>query len=65
MGLWYDPFHFEGQEAFVMKKFFLGLAICMLISLPVFAALKVGDKAPDFSARGSLGGKEFDFTLRQ
>ena len=48
-----------------MKKFFLGLAICMLISLPVFAALKVGDKAPDFSARGSLGGKEFDFTLQE
>jgi thioredoxin-dependent peroxiredoxin len=46
-----------------MKKLFLVLAISMLISLPVLAALKVGDKAPDFSARGSLAGKEFSFSL--
>jgi peroxiredoxin len=46
-----------------MKKLFLGLAFSMLISLPVLAALKVGDKAPDFSARGSLAGKEFSFSL--
>ena len=31
-----------------MKKVFLGLALSVLISLPVLAALKVGDKAPDF-----------------
>jgi peroxiredoxin Q/BCP len=48
-----------------MKKSFLGLALSMLISLPVLAALKVGDKAPDFSARGSMGGKEFDFSLQE
>jgi peroxiredoxin Q/BCP len=48
-----------------MKKFLLGVAVSMLISLPVLAALKVGDKAPDFSARGSLGGKEFDFSLQE
>src|SRR5580693_4772700 len=47
-----------------MKKALLVFAISMLISLPVLAALKVGDKAPDFSARGSLGGKEFDFSLQ-
>jgi thioredoxin-dependent peroxiredoxin len=46
-----------------MKKLFLVLAISMLISLPVLAALKVGDKAPDFSARASLAGKEFGFSL--
>ncbi len=46
-----------------MNKPVLGLALSMLISLPVFAALKVGDTAPDFSARGSLGGKEFQFSL--
>jgi peroxiredoxin len=46
-----------------MKKFVLGVAVCLLISLPVLAALKVGEKAPDFSARGSMGGKEFDFSL--
>jgi len=48
-----------------MKKALLGLAISMLISLPVLAALKVGDMAPDFSARGSLGGKEFNFSLQE
>ena len=47
-----------------MKKLFLGLAVSVLISLPVLAALKVGDKAPDFSARGSLAGKEFNFSLQ-
>jgi peroxiredoxin Q/BCP len=46
-----------------MKKVFWVLTLSMLISLPVLAALKVGDKAPDFSARGSLAGKEFDFSL--
>ena len=46
-----------------MKKLFLVLGISLLISLPVLAALKVGDKAPDFSARASLAGKEFSFSL--
>src|SRR5260370_8801387 len=48
-----------------MKKSFLSLALSLLISLPVLAALKVGDMAPDFSARGSLGGKEFNFSLQE
>jgi len=52
------------KEAFAMNKLLLGVAFSLLISLPVLAALKVGDKAPDFSARGSLGGKEFDFSLQ-
>ncbi len=47
-----------------MKKALLGIAISLLISLPVLAALKVGDMAPDFSARGSLAGKEFNFSLQ-
>ena len=47
-----------------MKKLLLGFAVCLMVSLPVLAALKVGDMAPDFSARGSLGGKEFDFSLQ-
>src|SRR6202162_5500331 len=52
------------KEASVMKKVFMGLALSVLISLPVLAALKVGDKAPDFSARASLAGKEFNFSLQ-
>jgi peroxiredoxin Q/BCP len=48
-----------------MKKAFLGVAFSLLLSLPVLAALKVGDKAPDFSAPGSMGGKEFSFSLQE
>ncbi len=33
------------------------------LTLPLSAALKEGDKAPDFSARASLAGKEFNFSL--
>jgi peroxiredoxin Q/BCP len=46
-----------------MKKVLLGLAISAMVAIPAFAALKVGEKAPDFSARGSLAGKEFNFSL--
>src|SRR6266481_2126478 len=51
-------------EAFPMKNLVLGLALSLLVTLPVLAALKVGDKAPDFSARASLAGKEFNFSLQ-
>ena len=47
-----------------MKKLFLGLALSALVALPALAALKAGEQAPDFSARGSLAGKEFNFSLK-
>ena len=49
-----------------MKKLFLGIVLSAMVmtALPLLAALKVGDKAPDFSARASLAGKEFDFSLQ-
>jgi peroxiredoxin Q/BCP len=47
-----------------MNKFFLGLILCASFGFPVFAALKVGDTAPDFSARASLAGKQFNFSLQ-
>jgi thioredoxin-dependent peroxiredoxin len=43
---------------------FLGLAVSAAVCIPAFAALKTGDRAPDFSARASLAGKEFDFSLQ-
>jgi peroxiredoxin len=46
-----------------MKKLLLGLALVALAS-PALAALKVGDAAPDFTAQGSLGGKDFTFSLK-
>jgi peroxiredoxin len=35
-----------------------------LCATPAFAALKPGDMAPDFTAAGSLGGKDFNFHLK-
>jgi thioredoxin-dependent peroxiredoxin len=48
----------------MVGKMFLSLALSALISVPLFAALKAGDSAPDFSAQASLAGKEFTFSLR-
>ena len=47
-----------------MKKVFLALVFSALAGLPVLAALKAGDRAPDFSAEASLAGKEFNFSLQ-
>lgn len=45
-----------------MKKWILGLfAACL--SLPAFAVLPVGSKAPDFTTQASLGGKVFTYSL--
>ena len=47
-----------------MKKLILaGLVAACTIS-PALAALKPGDTAPDFTAKGSLGGKDFNFNLK-
>jgi peroxiredoxin len=47
-----------------MKRLLLGLLIPSLIALPAFAALKAGDKAPEFTAQASLAGKTFTFSLK-
>ena len=44
-----------------MKRFLMLTAA--LVFMPAYAALKVGDRAPDFSAQASLGGKEFRYSL--
>ena len=46
-----------------MKTVILGLAMAASLTAPAFAALKVGDMAPDFTATASLGGKDFTFKL--
>jgi peroxiredoxin Q/BCP len=46
-----------------MKKVLLGLVFSVSVGFPILAALKVADTAPDFSARASLAGKEFAFSL--
>src|SRR5713101_5919698 len=56
----YDHF----QRRLAMKRFLVCALLCGVMTLPAFAALKQGDKAPDFSARASLAGKEFAFSLK-
>ena len=48
-----------------MKKMTLTVVLAALVCLPLMAALKVSDNAPDFSARASLAGKEFGFSLQE
>ena len=46
----------------IMKKILLGF-FSTAFALSAFAALEVGDMAPDFEARASLAGEEFDYSL--
>jgi peroxiredoxin Q/BCP len=46
------------------KQLVIGLMAAALCASPAFAALKAGDTAPDFTAAGSLGGKDFNFNLK-
>lgn len=48
-----------------MKRFLVAtLLVSSALALPAVAALKSGEKAPDFSAKASLAGKEFNFSLK-
>ncbi|HEY3785943.1 MAG TPA: peroxiredoxin [Steroidobacteraceae bacterium] len=38
--------------------------LASLITLPALAALKEGDKAPEFKAQASFAGKAFDYSLK-
>ncbi len=46
-----------------MKRLFILTAAVVALASPAFAALKPGDKAPDFTANGYLAGKPFTFKL--
>jgi peroxiredoxin len=47
-----------------MKRFFMSLCVtAALLAAPAYATMSVGAKAPDFKARASIGGKQFDFAL--
>ena len=47
-----------------MKKLILAGLVAACTATPALAALKPGDVAPDFTAKGSLGGKDFNFNLK-
>jgi thioredoxin-dependent peroxiredoxin len=46
-----------------MKNVLLGCLLSTVVAVPAFAALKEGDKAPAFTAKASLAGKAFDYSL--
>jgi len=48
-----------------MKRAIVGILIAGVLAVPAFAALKQGEAAPDFSAKASLAGKEFQFSLKE
>jgi thioredoxin-dependent peroxiredoxin len=48
-----------------MKRLLGGFFLALVIGVPAYAALKAGGAAPDFSAKASLAGKEFDYSLKE
>ena len=47
-----------------MKRLLMSACVtAALLAAPAYAMLNVGAKAPDFKARASIGGKQFDFAL--
>lgn len=47
-----------------MNRLLPTLLLSSVVALPALAALKGGEKAPDFSTQASLAGKAFNFSLK-
>ena len=48
-----------------MKRLLLGALVMSVVALPAMAALKQGDPAPQFTAKASLAGTTFTFSLKK
>jgi len=48
-----------------MRKLLIAITASALAAAPATAALKIGDKAPDFTTTGAVGGKEFKLHLAE
>jgi len=48
-----------------MKTRWIAFFCAAALALPAFATLEVGSTAPDFEAKASLAGEEFDFALSE
>ena len=48
-----------------MKKILALVCTAALLSVPAYAELRSGARAPDFSATASIGGKRFNFALAE
>ena len=51
------------KGGFPVKRFVIAAIAAGALAFPAIAALKAGDKAPDFKTKASLAGKTFDFSL--
>jgi peroxiredoxin len=51
------------QSEITMRRSFTASLTALLLTLPAYAALPDGARAPDFSTQASLAGKEFSFSL--
>jgi thioredoxin-dependent peroxiredoxin len=47
-----------------MRNRLLGCLLASVITLPALAALKEGDRAPEFKTQASFAGKAFDYSLK-
>jgi len=47
----------------MMRRSWVAAVAALAVAIPVYAALKDGTKAPDFTTEASLAGKEFKFSL--
>ena len=48
-----------------MKKIMVAVASTLALASPAWAALDIGDKAPDFTTPAALAGKQYSFSLSQ
>jgi len=49
-----------------MRRMTAGLVLLgCFFATPLWAALKAGDAAPDFTAQAAVGGKDFSFSLSE
>lgn len=48
-----------------MNKSLLTSMVALVVSAPAWAALDIGEKAPEFSAPAALAGKPFNFSLAE
>lgn len=48
----------------MIKQIIVGALVAGVTAIPAMAALKTAEKAPDFTAKASLAGKEFSFSLK-
>jgi len=49
----------------VMRPFLAGAIFWLGFSFPAYAALDIGDKAPDFTTQAALGGSVYKFSLAE